>query len=144
MPNKPEALIGGVDWISKKWLLESFVQAEKLSWDDPWLQSLDLEYHNIDPRRGLFFGVNQANESANGTTCSPPARSRPPADTRAAVAPGPSPFPEGIPLRDQLGFDRLREPRFSRHGRPFETYVDEVERFLSKPRTISSATEQQL
>ena len=25
LPNKPEALIGGVDWISKKWLLETFM-----------------------------------------------------------------------------------------------------------------------
>jgi Pup-ligase protein len=55
--NKPEALIGGVDWISKKWLLETFMQSEGLTWDDPWLQSLDLEYHNIDPEKGLFFGI---------------------------------------------------------------------------------------
>src|SRR3954471_17170214 len=54
IPHNRQALIGGVDWITKKWLLESFIQAEGLSWDDPWLQSIDLEYHNIDPRRGLF------------------------------------------------------------------------------------------
>src|SRR3954453_10644839 len=45
--NKPEALLGGVDWITKKWLLEAFVEAEGIEWNDPWLQSLDLEYHNI-------------------------------------------------------------------------------------------------
>ena len=27
--NKPEVLIGGVDWISKKWLLETFIAAER-------------------------------------------------------------------------------------------------------------------
>ena len=58
--NKPETLIGGVDWITKKWLLETFMEAEGLGWDDPWLQSLDLEYHNIDPAKGLFFGVKPA------------------------------------------------------------------------------------
>src|SRR6266480_3357259 len=52
-----EALIGGVDWITKRWLLGKFAEAESLSWDDPWLLSLDLEYHNIDPSRGLFFQV---------------------------------------------------------------------------------------
>ena len=57
LATKPDALIGGVDWITKKWLLETFMEAEGLSWDDPWLQSLDLEYHNIDPEKGLFFGV---------------------------------------------------------------------------------------
>ena len=53
--NKPEALIGGVDWITKKWLLETFMESENLTWDDPWLQSLDLEYHNIDPERALLW-----------------------------------------------------------------------------------------
>src|SRR5438874_2033210 len=57
IPHNRHALIGGVDWITKKWLLDAFVESEGLSWDDPWLQSIDLEYHNIDPRRGLFFGV---------------------------------------------------------------------------------------
>ena len=43
--------------------MEAFVEAEGLSWDDPWLQSIDLEYHNIDPLSGLFFGCHtwQAN-----------------------------------------------------------------------------------
>jgi proteasome accessory factor A len=54
---KPELLLGGVDWISKKWLLETFREAEGLSWQDPWLQSLDLEYHNINPAKGLFFAL---------------------------------------------------------------------------------------
>ncbi|MDQ6860061.1 MAG: proteasome accessory factor PafA2 family protein, partial [Verrucomicrobiota bacterium] len=52
LANKPEALIGGVDWVTKKWLLEAFIESENLSWDDPWLQSLDLEYHNIHPEKG--------------------------------------------------------------------------------------------
>src|SRR5215468_10428526 len=33
--NNHQALIGGVDWITKKWLLEAFVESEGLSWDDP-------------------------------------------------------------------------------------------------------------
>ena len=35
IPHTRQALIGGVDWITKKWLLETFVQAEGVSWDDP-------------------------------------------------------------------------------------------------------------
>ena len=57
-PTNPKLLIGGVDWISKKWLLETFREAESLTWHDPWLQSLDLEYHNINPARGLFFALH--------------------------------------------------------------------------------------
>src|SRR5438552_911209 len=66
LASKPTALIGGVDWISKRWLLETFMEAENRRWDDPWLQSLDLEYHNIDPARGLFFGLKPAKRIGEG------------------------------------------------------------------------------
>jgi hypothetical protein len=41
-------------------LLETFVEAENLTWGDPWLQHRSRIY-NIDPLRGLFFGVTLAN-----------------------------------------------------------------------------------
>jgi proteasome accessory factor A len=44
-----------VDWAAKKILLDALQEEEKLSWSDPWLQSIDLEYHNIDLERGLFY-----------------------------------------------------------------------------------------
>jgi hypothetical protein len=44
-----------IDWAAKKLLLETFQEEEKLSWTDPWLQALDLEYHNIQPDQGLFY-----------------------------------------------------------------------------------------
>jgi Pup amidohydrolase len=43
-----------VDWVAKKFLLNAFREEEKLSWTDPWLQAIDLEYHNILPGQGLF------------------------------------------------------------------------------------------
>jgi len=53
----PMLLVDRLDWVAKKWLLNSFRESENLSWDDPWLQSLDLEYHNIDPNRGLYYDL---------------------------------------------------------------------------------------
>ncbi len=44
-----------VDWVAKKGLLSAFREAEKLSWTDPWLQGIDLEYHNIVLDQGLFY-----------------------------------------------------------------------------------------
>lgn len=44
-----------VDWVAKKELLETFQREEQLSWIDPWLQSIDLEYHNIAPDAGLYY-----------------------------------------------------------------------------------------
>src|SRR5262252_6973554 len=43
-----------IDWAAKKFLLNALQEEEKLSWTDPWLQSVDLEYHNIDFDRGLY------------------------------------------------------------------------------------------
>ncbi len=44
-----------VDWAAKKFLLDALQQEEKLSWNDSWLQSIDLEYHNLDLDRGLYY-----------------------------------------------------------------------------------------
>ncbi len=43
-----------LDWAAKFVMINQFREAEKVSWTDPWLESLDLEYHNIDPEKGLF------------------------------------------------------------------------------------------
>ena len=44
-----------VDWAAKKFLLNELQGEEKLQWSDPWLQAIDLEYHNIDLERGLYY-----------------------------------------------------------------------------------------
>ncbi|MCA9472963.1 MAG: proteasome accessory factor PafA2 family protein [Nitrospira sp.] len=50
-------LVGSLDWITKLWLLERFRQEEHLDWSDPWLASIDLEYHNVNPERGLYMSL---------------------------------------------------------------------------------------
>jgi Pup amidohydrolase len=44
-----------IDWAAKKFLLDALQEDEKLSWSDPWLQSIDLEYHNLDLDQGLYY-----------------------------------------------------------------------------------------
>src|SRR5437763_2952450 len=51
----PMATRDRVDWAAKKFLLEALQQEERLSWSDPWLQSIDLEYHNINLESGLYY-----------------------------------------------------------------------------------------
>ena len=50
-----------VDWAAKKFLLNTLQEEEKLSWSDPWLQSIDLEYHNVDLERGLYYELVRKN-----------------------------------------------------------------------------------
>ncbi len=51
------ALVGKLDWVTKQYLLESFIEAEKITWRDNWLESLDLEYHSVDPSKSLLVGL---------------------------------------------------------------------------------------
>ena len=74
-------LVGKLDWVTKQWLLETFVREERLAWDDPWLSSLDLEYHNMSPDRGLFLGLEAEGKTWRMTTEH---------DIAQAVAVGPS------------------------------------------------------
>jgi proteasome accessory factor A len=46
-----------LDWSAKFVLIDKFRQAENLAADDPWLPSLDLSYHLLDPQQGLFYGL---------------------------------------------------------------------------------------
>jgi proteasome accessory factor A len=76
-----------LDWTAKFRLIEQFREAEGLSPEDPWLQSLDLAYHLLDWQQGLFFGLMEQRalrlpypieEICHG-------RLTPPMTTRAAV-----------------------------------------------------------
>ena len=62
LKHNPEKLSGRIDWAIKEKLFSEFMESENLNWDDPILQSLDLEYHNLDPERGLYRGLEQENE----------------------------------------------------------------------------------
>jgi proteasome accessory factor A len=48
-----------IDWAAKKFLLDALQEEENLSWSDPWLQSIDLEYHNLDLDQGLYYELTR-------------------------------------------------------------------------------------
>jgi Pup amidohydrolase len=49
-----------LDWVAKLALIQEFREAQNLSATDPWLQSLDLEYHRLDRQTGLYYALEQA------------------------------------------------------------------------------------
>ncbi|HKQ36853.1 MAG TPA: proteasome accessory factor PafA2 family protein [Verrucomicrobiae bacterium] len=76
------SLVGIVDWITKEYLLREFCKTEGINWGHPWLESQDLEFHQIDPDRSL--GLALANR--NGFWDPPKlkeAMTEPPTDSRA-------------------------------------------------------------
>lgn len=132
---KPELLIGGVDWISKKWMLETFRENEGVEWQDPWMQSLDLEYHNLDPARSLFQMLKPAKRIGefNDSVRRPEAMTVSPANTRAhgrgkAVAY----FQEHSARPYVINWDSiaLENQNYLMMPDPFDTYEAAVEKFL--------------
>ncbi len=59
LKHNPEKLSDRIDWAIKEKLFTEFMQSEGIGWEDPWLKSLDLEYHNLDPERGLYRGLQK-------------------------------------------------------------------------------------
>ncbi|HZV34276.1 MAG TPA: proteasome accessory factor PafA2 family protein [Verrucomicrobiae bacterium] len=49
-----------LDWVIKLALVREFQAAQNIAPDDPWLQSLDLEYHRLDLGSGLYYALEQA------------------------------------------------------------------------------------
>ena len=131
----PMSQVGKIDWVAKKWMLEMFREQQSIPWDDPWLQSLDLEYHNLDPKRGLYHAlcaegrVEPVVSNERIVYCS----TNPPSNTRAQA--------RGIAvrhLRDQTGsyiinWDSIavenKDPLIM--GNPFHPYRAEVAQLLS-------------
>ena len=85
IPKGPEALLGRVDWASKYWMLQEFRKDENLEWQDPWLKSQDLEYHNLNRDKGLYWCLEDNGDAFRKTTDAAieAAKETPPRGTRA-------------------------------------------------------------
>lgn len=76
-----------LDWVAKHQLVRGFQQLEGIKDSDPWLRSLDLEYHRLDPNEGLYFGLEQSGALQGVPDPAEVAAAvhRPPGNTRAAI-----------------------------------------------------------
>jgi proteasome accessory factor A len=50
----PALLATELDWVAKLGLLNGYRQRDGLAWDDPKLALIDLQYHDLRPRRSLY------------------------------------------------------------------------------------------
>src|SRR5690606_4209844 len=52
--HNPGRLSDRLDWAAKLDLFERYIDRDGLSWEDSKLAALDLQYHDVDPARGLY------------------------------------------------------------------------------------------
>ena len=132
----PMALMDRIDWVTKKWLLETFMEAEGKDWDDPWIQSLDLEYHNLNPARGLYHDLRQRgvllavvdDEQVNQAIV------KPPADTRARARSKVMRALSGHKARYVIDWDSIyvEDEKYLNLDDPFLSYEAETDAFIKE------------
>ena len=80
----PLRLADRLDWAAKLRILEGFRERDGLGWDDAKLRALDLQYHDVDPSRGLYHRLARrgairrlfSDEQIEGAVAEPPERTR--------------------------------------------------------------------
>lgn len=85
LESDPWSLGDRIDWVAKEKMLQEYIDSEGIRWDDPILQGLDLEYHNLDPDDGLYHALEQSGAMRRVVTDDDivAAQTAPPSDTRA-------------------------------------------------------------
>jgi proteasome accessory factor A len=122
------------------------MKAEGMDWDDPWLQSLDLEYHNINPTRGLYLVAMLEQGTAPRVVSEERVRfglENPPQTTRAQA--------RGWAVRELLkhetksyiiNWDSItvegKDPLIM--GNPFHNYLEDVARLLKPPPLLGNSS----
>ena len=81
----PAQAAGQVEWVAKHGLLQRFRERAGAGWDDPRLAAMDIQWHDLDPARGLAQKLRAAGhlERLVGDDEIAMAMTEPPEDTRA-------------------------------------------------------------
>ena len=108
----PEDLATSVDWIAKRRLVDGYRARHGLASDDPRLQALDLQYHDLRPERSLALraGLEVLVDARRRRSRRSPSRRLTPARTSEGAAC--AKFPDEIVTAnwDSLVFDLGTDP----------------------------------
>ena len=55
LETEPLTLHRELDWVAKYRLLAAYRERDGLEWNDPKLQAIDLQYHDVRRERGLYY-----------------------------------------------------------------------------------------
>jgi proteasome accessory factor A len=87
LDDDPMQLVREVDWVAKRYLIQSFVEKKGCGWDDPRVFLMDLQFHDVKRTRGLYYLMESKGmvERIVGEESVQRAMSVPPQTTRAKV-----------------------------------------------------------
>jgi Pup amidohydrolase len=54
LESDPSSLDGQLDWVTKLGLLRAYAERDSLEWNDPKLELLSVQYHDVRPGRSLY------------------------------------------------------------------------------------------
>jgi hypothetical protein len=57
----PRSLVRELDWVAKRYLIESYMERKSCGWDDPRVRLMDFQYHDIRPDKGLYYTLERSN-----------------------------------------------------------------------------------
>jgi len=81
LEDDPAGLADQLDWVAKYHLIDAYRERHGLSWSDPKLAALDLQYHDVRPGRSLFARLPTEHLVTEESVLT--AITEPPATTRA-------------------------------------------------------------
>ena len=81
LETEPEALADQLDWVAKYRLIDGYRVRHGLSWRDPKLAAMDLQYHDVRPEKSLFAKLDMERLVTDAEV--ERAVTEPPPDTRA-------------------------------------------------------------
>jgi len=87
LESDPMQLSRELDWVIKRELIDNFMHRHRLSWRDPKVALLDLQYHDIRPDKGVYYRL-VANDQVDRITdddAIEQAKHVPPQTTRARL-----------------------------------------------------------
>ena len=137
LPKGPEAVLGRVDWANKYWMLNEFRKEENLEWNDPWLKSLDLEYHNLNKNSGLYWELEESGDVYRNTTAAAIEYSKT-SSPRGTRAHGRGELIKCLMdnqtgyLIDWIGFRLSKNEEPFLMLDPFNSYKDEIQTYLKQ------------
>jgi proteasome accessory factor A len=81
LESDPMSLANQLDWVAKYRVVDGYRERHDLTWRDPKLAAMDLQYHDVRPEKSLYarVGMEKLLDEADIRT----AMTEPPTDTRA-------------------------------------------------------------